>query len=382
LFANPGADLFGSDRMLLEAARGIAASGYRVVVAVPETGPLVDELEAAGAEVVHQPTPILRKGSMSVRGVAGLAVQAFRALPAATRILWRARPAVLVVNTVTQPLWLVLGRLVPGVRVACHLHEAEQALSGWLLRVLYLPLFCAHRIIANSHHTLDVLAASVPRLAARTVVVHNAVPGPPAVVPPRPALTGPVQLVYVGRISERKGVLVAIEALGRLREEGLEAHLRIVGSVFAGNASFLDETEAMVARLGLTERVTFVGFQREVWPELERADIVLMPSLLDESFGNVAVEAALAARPAVVSDLAGIREATQASGSVRRVRPGDSDALADAVRELVDDWPAQASGALSAAPIVAERFSHDRYVAGLLDALALPANAVGAVRQG
>ena len=57
----------------------------------------------------------------------------------------------------------------------------------------------------------------------------------------------------------------------------------------------------------------FHGFQSQVWPFLEQTDIAVVPATEDESFGNTAAEASLAARPAVVSAIAGLREATSAS---------------------------------------------------------------------
>lgn len=372
LFANPGADLFGSDRMLLEAVRGFRAAGHTVIVTLPEAGPLVEELEGVGAEVVLQATPVLRKGYMSLSGVATLAVQTLLALPGTVRTLRRIRPTVLVVNTITIPLWLLAGRLIPRVRVACHVHEAERALPSALRWGLYLPLFFAHRVIANSEYTLRVLTDTVPRLARRAVVVHNAVAGPVEVPAPRPELVDDVRLLYLGRISERKGVLVAIRALELLCRQGVAARLRLVGSVFAGNESFLSQAQAEVARRGLDAVVEFAGFKPVVWPELVDSDIVVMPSILDESFGNVAVEAALAARPAAVSDIEGLREATSHSGSVVLVSPGDPAALACAVRQLVDDWPQQVAKAVAAAPVVASRYSADRFTNGLLLAVGLP----------
>ncbi|MCB0910797.1 MAG: glycosyltransferase family 4 protein [Propionibacteriaceae bacterium] len=373
LVANPGADLFGSDRMLLETVRGLSGAGYRVVATVPQDGPLVAELDAAGGEVVVQPTPILRKGLMNPRGLLTLLQQSLAAIPGSWRLIRSSGAATLVVNTITPPLWLVLGRLAPGVQVVCHVHEAEQALPAPLRRLLYLPLFAAHRVIANSEHSLAVLAGSAPRLARRAVVVHNTVPGPARVVAARPVPEPPLRLLYVGRLSERKGVLVALIALAELRARGLAARLRLVGSVFEGNEAFLSAMRDRIAELDLAGSLDLVGFRADVWPELADADLVLVPSLLDESYGNTAVEAALAARPAVVSRLSGLVEATRHSGSVELVTPGDPVAMADAVQRLADDWPAAVERASRTAPTVAAEHSLARYTADLIAALRLPA---------
>ena len=48
LFAHPSADMYGSDRVLLESLTAMVARGWRVDVALPDQGPLVPEIEARG----------------------------------------------------------------------------------------------------------------------------------------------------------------------------------------------------------------------------------------------------------------------------------------------------------------------------------------------
>jgi glycosyltransferase involved in cell wall biosynthesis len=248
-------------------------------------------------------------------------------------------------------------------------HEGEGSVAGIVRRALYLPLVFSDRVIANSDFTRRVLASSAPRVRDRTIVVHNAVPGPGEVVPPRIALTAPTRLLYVGRLSHRKGVHVAVDALDALVREDRDVRLDVVGAVFPGNEAYLDELRAQVARCGLEDRVSFLGFKSSVWDDLARSDIAVITSLVDETFGNTAVEAALAARPAVVSKVGGLPEAVSSSQSATLVAPGDAAALAAAIAAKIDDWPSQAALAVSDSSAVADTFSVDRYTDGILAAL-------------
>lgn len=368
LIANPGADLYGSDRMVLETVRGLVGAGRHVVVTVPRTGPLVPLLEEAGAEVVECVTPIVRKGLLNARGLVELVVTSIRSVGPGIRLIRRVDPGAVIVNTITPPLWILLGRITRRLTV-CHVHEGEGSVAGIVRRALYLPLVFTNRVIANSDFTRRVLAASAPRVADRTIVVHNAVPGPDAVEPPRDALTAPTRLLYVGRLSHRKGVHVAIDALDTLVRDDRDVRLDIVGAVFPGNEAYLDELHAQVARSGLEDQVSFLGFKPSVWDDLARSDIAVITSLVDETFGNTAVEAALAARPAVVSEVGGLPEAASSSQSATLVAPGDASALAAAIAAKIDDWPAQAALAVSDSSAVAEAFSSERYTDGILAAL-------------
>ena len=213
----------------------------------------------------------------------------------------------------------------------------------------------------NSEYSREVLVAAVPRVRDRSVVVYNGVEGPPEVTPPRPRLTGPVRLAFVGRLSPRKGPQVAVAAVAELVRRGLDVRLALAGAVFPGYEWFEQELRDLVAEEGLRDRVDFLGFVPDVWSVLGRTDIVLVPSVTDEPFGNTAVEAVLAARPAVVSGFSGLREAVVGYGSVRVAAPGDVPGWVDAVEQVISEWPAFAGRAVSDAAVASRRHDPARY---------------------
>ena len=343
LLTHPSGELYGSDRMLLETISGLLKAGADVTVALGSDGPLSAEARARGAEVVVCESPVLRKSMLNVRGIAVLAGRTARASVAGIRLLRSVRPDVVLVNTVTIPLWVALPRIV-GVgrrrpRVLCHVHEAEGKASRLLGALLVAPLLFADRIVANSRYSVDVLRRSFPRLADRAVVVPNGVAGPARALPARAAIDGPVRLLYVGRLSERKGVDVAVEAVRLLRAGGQDATLRIAGAVFPGYEWFEAELRERIRSSGLESSVELLGFTDDVWGQIADADIVLVPSRYDEPFGNTAVEALLGGRPVVVSDTSGLREAAQGYAAASFVPPADPAAIADAVLSQIRSWP-------------------------------------------
>src|SRR3954451_3672532 len=149
LVAHPSADLYGSDRVLLETVQALLERGDRVAVALPGPGPLVAELQRRGALVEYCPTPVLRRSLLSPAGLLRLSGESLRGLRAGLQVLRRYRPDALYVNTVTVPLWPLLGRL-PRVPTVTHVHEAERHTSRQQQLALALPLLLADRIVANS----------------------------------------------------------------------------------------------------------------------------------------------------------------------------------------------------------------------------------------
>ncbi|NTW38907.1 MAG: glycosyltransferase family 4 protein [Cellulomonadaceae bacterium] len=360
LVAHPSADLYGSDRVLLESVSGLVEAGWRVAVTTPEPGPLVALLEARGARVVHCPSPVLRKAMLRPRGLVELVRQGLVGLRRGSRLVSSLRPDAVYVNTVTVPLWLVVARL-RRVPVLCHVHEAEGSAPRVVRALLAAPLLLANAVIANSQFSIDVLRTSSRRLAARTELVYNGVPGPASRVLARETLTPPVRLVYLGRLSPRKGVSVAVSALAALDALGVRATLDLVGAVFPGYEWYEQELRDQVARLDLADRVTFHGFLDDVWTLVAACDVLVVPSVVDEPFGNTAVEGVLSARPVVASATSGLLEATAGYRSAQTVTPDDPDALARAVADVVQQWPAYRANAWDDASTATTRHAPQGY---------------------
>jgi glycosyltransferase involved in cell wall biosynthesis len=371
LVAHPSPDVYGSDRQLLESVDGARQAGWRVVVVLPDAGPLIPLLEERGARVQVLPFPVLRKSLLSAAGAARLVVESTSALVRLTLLLRRVRPDALYVNTVTNPIWLVAARLA-GVPALCHVHEAEEAQPRVVRLAMTAPLLLARAVVANSAAARSALTDVVPRLTDRVEVVHNGVPGPadpPARRRWRP--DGPARLALVGRVSPRKGTDVALEALAALRVAGRDVELDVYGSVFPGYEWYLEELNERAAREDLRGTVRFHGYVHPTWPALASSDVVLVPSRV-EPFGNTAVEAMLARRPVVASRVQGLAEVVRDGETGVLVPPDDPAALARAVAELLDD-PQRADGLAEAGLADASsRFSVTTYrsrIAAALDRL-------------
>ena len=180
-----------------------------------------------------------------------------------------------------------------------------------------------------------------------------------------------MQLLYAGRLSPRKGVDVAVRAVAVLASRGIDVELTVLGATFTGYEWFERELRELAAGPDTAGRVRLVGFEPSVWPRLAAADIALVPSVGDESFGNAAVEAVLAGRPSVVSAIGGLREAASGFGSVEFVAPGDVTALADAVAAIARGWSSYAAFADTDAVQARRRHDPSRYRHELVAALDL-----------
>lgn len=358
--AHAGAELYGADRVCLESAKALVSAGAQVAVSLPCGGPLVKMLDDAGARVFICPSPVLRKSMLNPWGLLRLAGAAVAGSVRGIRLLRKIRPDALYVNTVTIPLWPVLGKTLR-IPVLVHVHEAERTAAKPVRTALALPLMCAARIVCNSNYSALALAETLPRLAGRTRVVDNAVPGPTAPAAARTTLGPPLRVLYVGRLSQRKGVHTAIAAVAQARAGGLDVELDIVGAVFPGNEGYLDSLHGQVAAQGVGRAVHFHGFDPDVWKWFAACDVAVMPSAGDEPFGDTAVEAVQAGRPVIASRTPGLAEAVGGYACVQLVPVGDPAAMAAALRLVQSEWPELAAAAVKDSAAAATRHSPARY---------------------
>jgi glycosyltransferase involved in cell wall biosynthesis len=179
-----------------------------------------------------------------------------------------------------------------------------------------------------------------------------------------PSRDGMQSLLFVGRLTRDKGVHTAIEAMGLLARHDRFRHLRL-SIVGTGN----DEEEAFLRRLvreqQLEGRVTFAGSQSKgaLRTFYQQADVLIFPSLWQEPFGRVLVEAMAAGLVVVGTATGGAAEILTNEENALVFPAGDAHALARAVTRLADSATLRARLAHTARQQARDRFSVDRMTA-------------------
>jgi glycosyltransferase involved in cell wall biosynthesis len=245
-------------------------------------------------------------------------------------VIIRVRPDVLYSNTVTNPLAIIVARLLC-VRTVVHVHEGP----GFLRRSSLLLLLSA-RFTSEFVAVSEYCAAGTKRVLGRdAVVVRNWVR--PMDLVPRPdkegASPGRITLGVVGTINRNKNQQLAILALALLsRASSSSYRLKLIGLLW--DKSYCDELRDLARRLGVEDSVELVGpkaSQAEVYAGL---DMVIVSSM-EETFSLVALEAQALGKPLVAADVGGIREAIFRHDRVVLFTPGDALGLAHAVESLL-----------------------------------------------
>lgn len=114
-----------------------------------------------------------------------------------------------------------------------------------------------------------------------------------------------ITLIHIGRFNQQKNHRGLLEAFSMLVKQIPDCRLQLLG-----DGELWDETEAYARKLGIRDRVDFLGSQSNVYPYLQQADIFLLPSLF-EGMPMTIIEAMGTGLPVVASRVGGVPDMLQ-----------------------------------------------------------------------
>jgi len=207
----------------------------------------------------------------------------------------------------------------------------------------------------------NATAAGLETFSSRpvTIIPYGAAIEDDGRPPARSALSGdgPLRLLFVGRLVERKGVEVLVRALALLDEDP-GARLTVVGE-----GSWEDRIRDVARECGVEDRVEFTGrvSEAELVRQYLAADIFVLPAVEDskgdsEGLGVVLLEALRFERPVVASEIGGIPDIVHPERTGWLVPSGDPVALAATLRTIAQRPEMARSLARQGRARVRERF--------------------------
>jgi glycosyltransferase involved in cell wall biosynthesis len=286
-----------------------------------------------------------------------------RAILAHVHALRALEPAIVHVNLRT-PYAAQYGLLAalgtPGARVVAVEHlplHSDSSVSRWFKRRTSCRL-SAHVAVGDRTARFVEDDAGLPRGSIRTI--WNGVPaagvGPVERLAPSP-LAG-----AIGRLDPQKGFDVFVRAV---------ALLPGVNGVVVGAGPAEDELRALARSTGVSDRFVLAGSRDSARPALATFDVLVAPSRF-EGLPLVVLEAMAARVPIVATAVGSIPEALRHGETALLVEPDDPQALAAAIRQLMEDDALRALLAARAYEVWAQRFDaelmvreYERMYAGL-----------------
>lgn len=314
--------------------RAIAArqAGWRVVL-LTRVSRFRPEIEAAGIEVIALPFDRKRLNPLAELGFALKLAGIYR----------RLRPD-LVHHVALKPIIVggIAARLA-GVKAVLNapvglgfVYSSDKLLAKLLKPLVTIALrltLCPpnSKVVFENPDDMDIMLQSRMILPGREVLIRGAgVNMDEFFSMPEPA--GPVRVILIARMIREKGIAVFVEAARILRGQ---AEFVLVGAPDPGNPN--TATEAQLRGWEAQGLVQWLGPRRDVADLLRAAHIACQPSTYREGLPKSALEAAACGRPLVTTDVPGCREAVVDGVTGFIVPPRDAQALAAALKKLIDD---------------------------------------------
>jgi glycosyltransferase involved in cell wall biosynthesis len=245
-----------------------------------------------------------------------------------------------------------------GVPVVLHLHAAQlkqfySGLPAWLRALTRATFQAANAVVVLGEQARQFVLTDLHVPADRVEILLNGVPENPVPKQARDPQQ-PFKLLFLGNLMERKGVSDLLKALASplLQERAGQWH-----ASFAGGGD-VDHYRQLAASLGLTGQVTFVGWadQAKAASLIAAADTLALPSY-DEGLPLVILEALAKGVAVIATPVGEIPSALTNEQNCLMVPAGDVDAIARAVRRLMDDLPLHRQLSDNGRALYLERFS-------------------------
>ncbi|WP_295730171.1 glycosyltransferase family 4 protein [uncultured Muribaculum sp.] len=339
----------GGEQYVLDLSRALASEGHRIEIISRPVSEVVDKFTANGLP------PVAR---MPLRG----AIDFLSAVRIASR-LRRCEEVIVHVHNFKDAIVAARARALSGndkVRVVLTRHLVKVGRTSAIYRELYSKL---DAIIFVSALARDEFLKSAPPVAPDKLhVVHNSIVVPPCAPVPSdiPHIDAPV-IMHHGRISPEKGLDVLLDALASLTD--LPWHLRIAGE---GKAQHVGPLKQQAVRLGIADRVEWLGFRDDIHAIIPSATIGVVPSTWREPFGLAVLDYMAHGVPVVTTDNGAQPEYLTSGTDSLLVPPSDPESLASALRTLLTDETARRRIATAGATTFDRTLSYQAFLGRIL----------------
>lgn len=366
-FYIPSFERGGVERLVINLSRELVSRDIEVDVLVRETDPPIEQLDER-VSMIH-----LDSARALDRLVHSLfpphVSNAILSLPAYVRYL-RERSPDLVISMQTSP-FAVLGVELSQVDTTLVIRESntpsaatsdsDHVIGRFASIAKRLSYPRADSVIAVSQDAADDIAQHIGVDVEDISAIYNPTYNDRVIDRSKEPVEHPwfdeevSVITSVGRFSDQKDFATLLRAFAQVHsDDGREVRL-----VLVGDGANMNQLETFAAELGIEERVAFVGYQQNPYPYMAKADIFVLSSFY-EGLPNVLIEAIGVGTPVISTDCpSGPREILLDGAGGTLVPIGDTDAMANAIRQYLDD-PDVAAEKLELAREHLSRFTPER----------------------
>ncbi|QSA98931.1 glycosyltransferase family 4 protein [Methylococcus sp. EFPC2] len=164
-------------------------------------------------------------------------------------------------------------------------------------------------------------------------------------------------VLFIGRLSEEKGVRILIEAWKYVRDVSLK---------IVGDGALMQELQSLAA--SVSDNIEFLGLRShdEVLELLGHALVMVMPSIWYETFGMVAIESFSVGTPVLASAIGGLNEVVEDGITGLKFEPGNPKDLAEKLISLLNNRGGLVNLRKSTLAVFEEKYTAEKNIEDIL----------------
>ena len=315
----------GQERSFFEVLTWLSAAGHEIHLFYTQSGELIPEYEKAGIS-----TAKLSARQLKPQKAANIIADIVRA----RKWIHSIQPDFLYVNQYPDTPFPALAGWITGTPLIVHL---RLPCPHYLSRQYKWGLRRTTGCIAISRATQrGYIDAGIKEQKVR--VLHNAIDINQIGFYETTDNSETRKISYLGRLCPEKGVEVLIRTFKKLATVRKDMTLELVGNVRGAGIdpqAYMRHLKDMAGNL-LNDRIIFRAHQSNINANLTGTDLVVLPSIWQEPFGRVLIEAMAAGIPPIGSDIGGIPEVLRPIDSELLFNPNDEESLMSTILNTID----------------------------------------------
>lgn len=350
LYLHSSAELYGSDRSLLNTVTRLDESRFSVLVVLPCNGPLVDSLRRRGIETKVIDYAILRRKNLNLSGMVHYLRTFISSVKSLIDVIDRYDIDIVDVNTAVVLPGPIAARIT---HKKCVWHVREIISNRFENAVISILLRClADVVIANSKAT----ARSIRVPKNQITTIYNGI-DTHSYTAEYEANKFPVYVGMAGRINRWKGQELFIRAAIDVIKEIPDVKFLIAGSAYAGEEQYEASLRQLIIDNHVEQNIVLLGQVDDMAHFYNQLTVFILPSIEPEPFGLVVVEAMASSIPVIATSHGGPTEIIDDGVDGCLVDWHDSHEMSKAIIKVLKDPLYRKSLAVNGKNTVLDRFS-------------------------
>jgi glycosyltransferase involved in cell wall biosynthesis len=312
----PTLDMGGAERLLVDVVKNLDQNNFSVsIICLKRFG-------FWGMELKKQGTPLILAGLGNGFGIFG-----FLNL---IKILKKENPDIVHAHLFGADFFGVLAAKLVGIKNIVSTEHNLNYQENWLKKILkkWSLNFTKNIVAVSGAVKTYAIAVGIP--AEKIRVIYNGVETEKFLDLTRKyEKKNKITIGSLGRLTEQKGFDFLIEVLAILKDKKINCLL-------AGEGEDRGKLEKQIKKVGLSERVKLLGWQKNTKEFFDSLDIFILPSRW-EGFGLAILEAGLAGLPVIASRVDGIKEIIEDKVDGLLFKKENVEELAEKIRYLTDN---------------------------------------------